>query len=158
MMRVRMHAVRSIGEAALIGLLAVGLAACGGSNTSPHKPATTRSQIVAAPSLRAVVWRGKYAGGCGPASLAPVAFEKGDRVAYVARGSVGNTVTIGVLRGSDAIEILVGPRPGGQAILPQGVLRIVALSRGCWSVLREDRPEPESREHSLLTTVGSATP
>jgi hypothetical protein len=94
-----------------------------------------------------------YAEGCGPASLAPVAFSNGDRVAYEAHGG---TVTIGVLRRNDAVEVLAGPRPGGQAILPGGVHRVVALSRGCWSVLREAPPQPEGQGSSSLATVGSA--
>jgi hypothetical protein len=153
MMRVGMHAVRRIGNAALVGILAVGLVACGGSKAAPQKPAATGAQMLAAPTLRPVAWRGKYATGCGPASLAPVAFEGGERVAYIARGAVGSTVAIGILRGDDAVEILAGPRPGGQAILPGGVHRVVALGRGCWSVLREERPDFEDQRHSSISTL-----
>jgi hypothetical protein len=152
MMRVGMHAVRRIGNAALVGLLA-GLAACSGTKAAPHKPATAGAQMLAAPTLRPVAWRGKYATGCGPASLAPVAFERGDRLAYIARGAVGSTVTIGVLRGNDAVEVLAGPQPGGQAILPGGVHRVVALGRECWSVLREERPPSEDRRDRSISTV-----
>jgi len=36
------------------------------------------------------------------------------------------------------------------------MLRIVALGRGCWSVLRDKQPQPEGQEFSSLTNVGSA--
>jgi hypothetical protein len=85
--------------------------------------------------------------------LPPTAFVAGERIAYLAKG-VRNDISIGIVRDDGSIKVLAGPWHGGQASVPVGVQRVVAVGSSCWSIAREPVTEPDGPATSELHTVG----